>query len=155
MIYAIAMTDNKLSHQFSKSETFTFYNEENQVLGTYKNPALSSSGCSAKHAIVDLLQKMQCDLVIVRKIGEKTLAKLLRAGLKVELGNTRNNIEQLLESAKAFNHSLTKPEQGIQKIANKKVMLINVVVNIDRIIDLFFCVFISDYFNGFERYFWP
>lgn len=120
MIYAIAMTDNKLSHQFSKSETFTFYNEENQVLGTYKNPALSSSGCSAKHAIVDLLQKMQCDLVIVRKIGEKTLAKLLRAGLKVELGNTRNNIEKLLESAKAFNHPLTKPEQGIQKNCEQK-----------------------------------
>ena len=120
MIYAIAMTDNKLSHQFSKSEVFTFSNEENQVLGTYKNPALEDSGCSAKHAIVELLQKMQCDLVIVRKIGKKALAKLLSAGLKVELGNTRSNVEQLLESAKASSHPLTKPEQGIQKNCEHK-----------------------------------
>lgn len=120
MIYAIAMTNNKLSHQFSKSENFTFYNDANEVLGVYKNPALGASGCSAKHAIVELLQKMQCDLVIVRKIGEKTLAKLLIAGLKVELGNTRNNVEQLLESAKSLSHPLTKAEQGIQKNCEHK-----------------------------------
>lgn len=114
MIYAVAMTDNKLSHQFSKSELFSFYNDQ-QLISVYKNPALGVSGCSAKQLIIELLKKMQCDIVIVRKVGEKTLAKLLAAGLKVEQGNTRNSIEQLLDSASMQNKSLTEPEQGVKK----------------------------------------
>jgi predicted Fe-Mo cluster-binding NifX family protein len=120
MIYAIAMSNDKLSHQFSKSESFAFYSENKQLIAVHNNPALGKTGCSAKFLIVQLLQQMKCDTVIVRKIGEKTLAKLLSAGLKVELGNTRNNVEQLLESAKQRMHSLTLPEQGIQKSCEHK-----------------------------------
>lgn len=115
MIYAVATTDKTLSHQFSKSHSFTFYNEDKKVIAVYKNPALDAKGCGAKKQIVELFKKMQCDLVIVRKIGEKTLARLLDAGLKVEQGNTRHDIEQLLTEAAANKNSLTSPEQGVQK----------------------------------------
>ena len=115
MIYAIAMTDNKLSHKFSKSEQFTFYNEQQELIGIYKNPAIGVPGCRNKKLIVDLFHKMKCESVIVRKIGEKTLAKLLDAGFKIEQGNTRNTIEQLLLDASLQKNSLTKPEQGVKK----------------------------------------
>lgn len=120
MIYAIAMSNNKLSHQFSKSESFAFYNEKNQVIAVHDNPALDITGCSAKLLIIQLLQEMHCDVVIVRKVGEKTLAKLLNAGLKIEQGNTRDDIETLLESAKLHRRSLNAPEQGVLKKASHK-----------------------------------
>ena len=120
MIYAIAMTNNKLSHQFSKSDNFAFYNEKYQIIAVHDNPALGITGCSAKLLIIQLLQEMHCDVVIVRKVGEKTLAKLLNAGLQVEQGNTRDDIKTLLESAKLHRRSLNTPEQGVLKKASDK-----------------------------------
>lgn len=120
MIYAIAMSEQKLSHQFSKSDCFAFYNEQQVLITTSKNPASGLSGCSAKQLIIELLQEMKCDMVIVRKVGEKTLAKLLAAGLKVQQGNTRSSIEQLLEGAKLHTQQLSKSEQGVQKSCDHK-----------------------------------
>ena len=114
MIYVIATTDKKLSHKFSKTQIFTFYNEQSEVIGVYKNPALDVAGCSAKKLIIDLFNKMNVDLVIVRKIGEKTLARLLSAGFKIEQGNTRHSTEELLENARLQQCSLTTPEQGVK-----------------------------------------
>ena len=48
-------------------------------------------------------------------LGEKNLARLLNAGFKVEQGNTRNTIEQLLVDAALQKNPLTKPEQGVVK----------------------------------------
>ena len=116
MIYAIVTNDKKLSPRFSKADIFTFYNEQQEVLAVYKNPALDVSGCSAKKLVIDLLHKMACDVVIVRKVGEKTLAKLLNAGFKVEQGNTRHSVNELLENARLQKHLLTSPEQGVKKM---------------------------------------
>ena len=114
MIYAIATIDNKLSPHFSKSQSFTFFNELQEV-AVYKNPALGVPGCNAKKAIIDLFSKMQCDVVIVRKIGENSLARLLTAGFKVEQGNTRKNYQELIADARLHKNSLTMPEQGSHK----------------------------------------
>lgn len=115
MIYAIATTDQKLAHHFSKAELFTFYNDHNEVIAVYKNPVLGVSGCSAKKLLIDLLHKLSCDVVIVRKIGEKTLGRLLNAGFKVEQGNTRHSNEQLIENARLQKGSLINAEQGVAK----------------------------------------
>jgi len=115
MIYAIATSDQQLAHHFSKAQIFTFYNEQQEVIAVYKNPVLGISGCSAKRLFVDLLHKMACDVVIVRKIGEKTLKRLLDAGFKVEQGNTRHTVEELLTAARLQTHPLTSPEQGVKK----------------------------------------
>ncbi len=96
MIYAIVTNDKKLAPRFSKADIFTFYNDRQEVIGVYKNPALAASGCAAKQSVIDLLYKMNCDIVIVRKIGEKTLARLLNAGFKVEQGNTRHNDKETI-----------------------------------------------------------
>ena len=114
MIYAIATSEKKLSHKFSKTELFTFYNEENKEIGVYKNPALEGKGCSSKQSIIELFNKMHCDGVIVRKIGEKTLSRLLNAGIQVEQENTRHTTEELLENARLHTSSLIRPEQGVK-----------------------------------------
>ena len=118
MSYVIAMTDKKLSHHFSKSEIFSFYDENNHQVAVYKNPALGAKGCSGKKLLVDLFNERQCHTVIVRKIGEKTLARLLDAGFKVEQGSTRDSIDELLEAAKANKKSLTDSSQGVESKAN-------------------------------------
>ena len=114
MSYAIAMTDKKLSHHFSKSEIFSFYDDNNKQVAVYKNPALSQSGCSGKKLLIDLLNERQCHTVIVRKIGEKTLARLLDAGFKVVQGNTRSSIEQMLDDARLNKNLLTDVSQGVK-----------------------------------------
>jgi len=115
MIYAIATTDNQLAHHFSKAQKFAFYNQQKEMIALYKNPALEISGCAGKGLLIALLRKMNCDVVIVRKVGQKTLAKLLAAGFKVEQGNTRSDINVLLEDAGLQKNSLTRAEQGVQK----------------------------------------
>ena len=121
MIYAIAMTDNKLSHKFSKSEAFNFYNDQQVLIAVHKNPSIESSGgCGSKQSIVELFKKMNCDSIIVRKIGEKNLARLLNAGFKVEQGNTRHSLEQLLADAALQKNPLTEPEQGVVKADGAK-----------------------------------
>lgn len=115
MIYAIATTEEKLAHNFSKAELFIFYNEEGKKIAVQKNPALGVTGCNAKHSIISLFKKLNVDMVIVRKIGEKTLTKLLDAGFKVEQGNTRNSIAELIVNAKLNKNGLTNPSQGVKK----------------------------------------
>lgn len=118
MIYAVATSDNKLAHHFSKAQKFAFYNQQKEMIALYKNPALGGSGCSGKGLIIALLRKMNCDVVIVRKIGQKTLGKLLAAGFKVEQGNTRSDINELIDDAQAQKNSLTRAEQGVVKKAS-------------------------------------
>ncbi len=118
MTYAIAMTDKKLSHHFSKAEIFSFYDEQNREVAVYKNPVLAVSGYSGKRLLINLLKERQCHTVIVRKIGEKTLAKLLNAGFNVVQGNTRNSVELLLNNARLDTHRLTDPSQGVKKKTN-------------------------------------
>jgi len=115
MTYAIAMTDKKLAHHFSKADTFTFYNDEGKAVAVFKNPALAVSGCSGKGLIIELLKARQCHTVIVRKVGQKTLGRLLNADLKVVVGNTRHSVEELLEHARLGENQLTDASQGVEK----------------------------------------
>lgn len=118
MSYAIAMTDKKLSPRFSKFATFSFYDDQQREVAVYKNPALESTGCSGKKLIIKLLKERNCHTVIVRKIGKKTLARLLDAGFKVVLGNTRYSIETLLNDARLNKNQLTDISQGVENKAN-------------------------------------
>lgn len=115
MIYAIAMTDKKLAHHFSKADIFSFYDEDKREVAVYKNPALTSTGCAGKKLLIDLLKERQCHTVIVRKVGEKTLAKLLNAGFKVAQGNTRHSVDTLIDDAKLNKCLLTDASQGVKK----------------------------------------
>ncbi len=115
MNYAIAITKGKLAPCFSKAQIFEFYNTQHRKVAVYKNPILNVSGCAAKKLLIDLLIERQCNTLIVRKVGEKTLAKLLHAGIKVQQGNTRHHIEVLLENARLETHLLMDEKQGVPK----------------------------------------
>ena len=114
MIYAIATIGNKLSPHFSKAQSFTFFNEQEEI-AVYKNPILGVSACGAKGSVITLFSKMKCDVIIVKKIGEKSLARLLTAGFQVEQGNTRRNFRELIEDARLHKNSLISPDQGSRK----------------------------------------
>jgi predicted Fe-Mo cluster-binding NifX family protein len=109
------MSDKKLAHHFSKSDIFCVYNEEHKNIAVFKNPLLEAKGCSGKGLLIDAFNKYQCEVVIVRKIGEKTLARLLNAGFSVEQGNTRHSVEELLSAASTRKKPLTQPSQGVIK----------------------------------------
>ena len=109
------MTDKKLAHHFSKADIFSVYNKEHKNIAMFKNPALDVKGCSGKALLIEAFHKYQCDVVIVRKVGEKTLARLLNAGFSVEQGNTRHSIEELLKTASTKSNPLTEPAQGVKK----------------------------------------
>lgn len=114
MSYVIALTDRKLSHHFSQSETFSFYDDQQREVAVYKNPALASPGCSGKKLLIKLLKERQCHTVIVRKIGQKTLTRLLDAGFKVIQGSTRDSIGELLSNACLNKNQLTEASQGVE-----------------------------------------
>ncbi|AGH82197.1 hypothetical protein PCNPT3_11305 [Psychromonas sp. CNPT3] len=118
MSYVIALTGGKLAPRFSKAEIFEFYNTQKRKIAVYKNPALDVSGCAGKRLLVNLLIERQCKTVIVRKIGENTLAKLLQASIQVQQGNTRHNIDQLLDDAILETNLLTDASQGVPKKCN-------------------------------------
>lgn len=109
------MTDKKLAHHFSKAEIFSVYNQQHKNIAVFKNPLLGMKGCSGKGLLIDVFNKYDCDVVIVRKIGEKTLARLLNSGFSVEQGNTRHSVEELLVDAYEQKKSLTDPSQGVKK----------------------------------------
>ncbi|PKF61660.1 hypothetical protein CW745_10060 [Psychromonas sp. psych-6C06] len=113
MSYAIAMSDQKLAHHFSKADIFSFYDDNHRKIAVYKNPALGMKGCAGKQTIINLFKQRQCHTVIVRKIGEKTLARLLDSGFDVIQGNTRHDITTVLEEASLKIHPLTDASQGV------------------------------------------
>ena len=115
MSYAIAKTGPTLAHHFSKAELFCFYDDNQRKIAVYKNPILENPGCAGKQSLITLLKQRQCHTVIVRKIGQKTLARLLDAGFKVVQGNTRHSIEAMLNDAQLDKNRLTEATQGVQK----------------------------------------
>lgn len=107
MIYAIATTNKRLAPHFSKAEMFTFYNEHKEVIAVYRNPALGAAECARIGALFELLKQMQCDVLVIRKIGKKALTTLLEQGYRVERGNARHTTSELLDNAALQKNSLS------------------------------------------------
>ena len=114
MIYAIATNQSKLAHRFSKSEIFTLYNDQNDIIASLPNPALTTIGCRGKQLIIKKLREFNCHTIIVRKIGQKSLARLLNAGFSIEQGSTRDSTIELLDNARKHKRPLTNADQGVK-----------------------------------------
>ncbi|MDO6762399.1 NifB/NifX family molybdenum-iron cluster-binding protein [Agarivorans sp. 1_MG-2023] len=84
MIYAVANDQALVANHFSKAEQFSFFTHNNSLIANWENPAANAeASCIDKSAIITQLQTMKTEVVIVRNIGERALAKLLKAGIKV------------------------------------------------------------------------
>ncbi|PWI34529.1 dinitrogenase iron-molybdenum cofactor [Vibrio albus] len=83
MIYVIPHSRDNVANHFMKARKFTFLNDDNTVIKTVDSPAAGNSSCSDKSKAIKLIQEMKVDAVILHNIGERSLGKLLNAGIRV------------------------------------------------------------------------
>ncbi|WP_354623573.1 NifB/NifX family molybdenum-iron cluster-binding protein [Psychromonas sp. MME2] len=79
---AIPMKDDRIASHFTKADHFIFLDKNGSIQTTKKNPAFGAD-CCGKSALHKLLTTEQTQRVIVRNIGQRSLAKLLQAGIQV------------------------------------------------------------------------
>ncbi len=83
MIYAIPHSRDCVAKHFMKAKKFSFLSDNGNIIKTIDSPAAGNSSCSDKSKAIKLLKEMQTDVVIVHNIGERSLGKLLNAGIRV------------------------------------------------------------------------
>ena len=87
MISAIPMKNDRISNHFKKSELFALFDDSGNKVDELTIFALNETDktdtCCGHTDMAALLQLHHVDLVFIRNIGQKSLAKLLDAGLKV------------------------------------------------------------------------
>lgn len=110
MIYAIPNKHNCVSNHFMKAQQFAFISDENSQVQNIVNPGFGGkSSCKDKKEALNLISKMNADAVIVRNIGERSLGKLLTAGIRVFRVSGQTSIDTALQSPMV---ELTSAEQG-------------------------------------------
>lgn len=104
MMFAIPYQNERISGHFTKAERFLFTDKKHSI--SKDNPALVSGGCSGKKSLFTLLKNQKTDAVLIRNIGQKMLAKLLNANIRVFRTSSHVSIETLQLS------ELTEVSQG-------------------------------------------
>lgn len=104
------LSDGSLSGHFARALRFALYNPQGEHLSDLALPPLSDEGhCRRNHVLLLQLKQQGVNRVVVRRIGQKMLGKLLAAGLRVYQANRRAMPEALL---RADLTELTYAEQG-------------------------------------------
>jgi predicted Fe-Mo cluster-binding NifX family protein len=98
MIYAIPHGRDSVANHFMKAKKFTFLTDDNTVIKTVDSPAAGNSGCSDKSRAIKLIKEMKVDAVILRNIGERSLGKLLKAGIRVYQLQENASVKEALSS---------------------------------------------------------
>ncbi len=119
MIIAIPMSRDRLATHFTKAPEIAFYDEQQQLIARFVNPAMAG-GCSAKKAMLNLIIAHKADIVVVQHIGERMLGKLLDAGISVSQADNSLAVTDLLCRAKDLNHRLLEASQGRTSINHEK-----------------------------------
>ncbi|MGS0680390.1 NifB/NifX family molybdenum-iron cluster-binding protein [Shewanella sp. 125m-7] len=118
MIIAIPMSRDRLATHFTKAAEIAFYDEQ-QLIARLVNPAMSG-GCSAKKAMLNLIQQYKTDIVIVQHIGERMLGKLLDAGISVSKADNSLALGELIRAAKDLNNRLVDASLGRASLNHQK-----------------------------------
>lgn len=104
------LNDGSLSGHFARALRFALYSPQGEHLSDLALPPLSDEGhCQRNHAVLLQLKQQGVNRVVVRRIGQKMLGKLLAAGLRVYQANRRAMPEALLNAELT---ELTSAEQG-------------------------------------------
>lgn len=111
-MFAIPYNDARVAGHFSKAEQFLFVDGDTHEL--VDNPAVQGEGCSGKKSLLALFKQQNVDKVIVRNIGQKMLAKLFSAGIRVFQAPPRVPLDRVLTSELAeFTHvSQARPSKN-------------------------------------------
>ncbi|QOH80593.1 hypothetical protein IHE26_04715 [Plesiomonas shigelloides] len=104
------LNDGSLSGHFARALRFALYSPQGEHLSDLALPPLSDEGhCQRNHAVLLQLKQQGVNRVVVSRIGQKMLGKLLAAGLRVYQANRRAMPEALLNAEFT---ELTSAEQG-------------------------------------------
>lgn len=98
MIYAVPHSRDSVANHFMKAKKFTFLTDDHTVIKTVDNPAAGNSSCSDKSRAIKLIKGMEVDAVILRNIGERSLGKLLNAGIRVYQLQENTSVKEALSS---------------------------------------------------------
>lgn len=79
---AIMLSQGQLAGHFSRAEQLQILTPEGEIVTTLANPA-TAPGCAGKKALLAAFTHHQVGRVIVRNIGERMLARLLTANIRV------------------------------------------------------------------------
>ena len=98
MIYAIPHDGDRVANHFMKADQFAFIDGDNTLIKDVASPAAGDSSCSDKSAAINVIKEMNVDAVIIRNIGERSLGKLLNAGIRVFQVAGRTSLSQAINS---------------------------------------------------------
>ncbi|PQJ89333.1 NifB/NifX family molybdenum-iron cluster-binding protein [Aliivibrio sifiae] len=120
MIFAIPYQNERIAGHFSKAESFVFTNKSDSIIRN--NPALNNDSCGGKKSLLALLKEQQTDAVLIRNIGQKILAKLLNANIRVFRTSGRLSLEtlKLSELTELIDPSQGRPCKNSKKNCCKK-----------------------------------
>ncbi|BDY03384.1 NifB/NifX family molybdenum-iron cluster-binding protein [Ferrimonas sp. YFM] len=109
MAIAMPVTDRaRVAGHFAKANAFAVYSDEGQLIRIDNS---QDGGCGQKKRLVKVFKEMQVTKVVLRNIGERSLARLLNAGIEVERLTRGATIAQVLDGSIATN-ALTEAAQG-------------------------------------------
>ncbi|TKB48622.1 hypothetical protein FCL40_10700 [Ferrimonas sediminicola] len=109
MAIAMPVTDRaQVAGHFAKAAAFAVYSDEGQLIRIDNS---QEGGCGQKKRLVKVFKEMQVTRVVLRNIGERSLARLLSAGIEVERLTRGATIAQVLEGS-VTTLSLTDAAQG-------------------------------------------
>lgn len=116
MITAIPMNQQQIAPHFTKAISVAFFDQQGNEIHRVANPALGE-GCAGKAAMLQLLQQYKADRILVRRIGQKMLSRLLSANFKILQINREHACEQNLATIadNELTH-LTDANQGTPSI---------------------------------------
>ncbi|MDF2152976.1 NifB/NifX family molybdenum-iron cluster-binding protein [Vibrio sp. CAU 1672] len=118
MIYAIPNNGERIANHFIKAPYIAIYSDSEGLLHNLANQAgAPEAGCAAKSELLRTLDQYQVTHVLVRNIGERVLAKLLKRGKKVYRLN-RGGV--LSEALSLPSEALCDASQGRPSLKHKQ-----------------------------------
>ena len=110
MTLAIAVTpDLRVANHFAKAPEFAIYDDQGNLLDTITND--SSSGCQQRKKLLAQYNQYGVTRIVIRHIGERSLARLLDANIQVDSINRGATVSQVL-AGEADITTLTQASEG-------------------------------------------
>ncbi|EKJ5337231.1 NifB/NifX family molybdenum-iron cluster-binding protein [Vibrio vulnificus] len=132
---AIPLHQDKISGHFMKAERFALINSVGEVVAYLANPAFNQAECAKKARCVQQLLAAGVTQLMVKNIGQKSLAKLLSKGVRVyqlagrcSLHEVSNAVKTPMTSAtqgrECRSHSqcgsACRPQSKVNKVATRE-----------------------------------
>lgn len=112
MSLAIAITPrNEVAGHFGKAAAFLVFDEQGQPLTTLDNAGRREIGCKHKKRLQHQLSELGVSEIILGNVGQRSLARLLKAGFSVIRVPTRSSVSSVL-NGDAAREQLATAEQG-------------------------------------------